>query len=285
MGNPRICRVIHKVERRDAEKRRLRTPKELSVKPRANAPGICRRSSSSSNKLPDRIQVNPGLAGQLSFAVPGVDMCRAFSVHDSGLAVNAGLAESVGLRQAPKARSIPAWGNAPGNKVQFQKRAVSPPYTIMERAFSPSIRRDCVFLGRCPRLIWRGPSARMNSTVGRSFTAGAAEVPSLWRWDLWLAKLASEKARSDATRAARAREGVQRLILRQAPKARSIPAWGNAPGNKVQFQKRAVSPPYTIMARASARSQFNRMSAVWMSKSAIHAPKDEGAAQSRVERR
>ena len=38
---------------------------------------------------------------------------------------------TVGFGQAPKARSISAWGNTPGSKVQLDNRAVSPPYTSL----------------------------------------------------------------------------------------------------------------------------------------------------------
>ena len=74
------------------------------------------------------------------------------------------------FRQAPKGRSIPAWGNAPGTGPPKISRAVSPSHksipsgdcdiiASMRRAYSPFSLVPLIsdmdrFLGRCPRLIW-----------------------------------------------------------------------------------------------------------------------------------
>jgi len=113
--------------------------------------------------MPVRKKSGPRLAAGAHVEAPVYLVWRCVNVGSDSLTACGRKARGVqrlALRQAPKARSISAWGNAPGNKSAVPQKGCKPAlYSIMERAFSPSILGEFVFLGRCPRLIWRGPSA------------------------------------------------------------------------------------------------------------------------------
>ena len=81
---------------------------------------------------------------------------------------------TVVLKQAPKARSIPAWGNAPGNKVQFHKKGCKP-------AALPSSRNSYSW-GVAPGWYGAGLQPADNSTVGHPLTRGATQVAALRAW-------------------------------------------------------------------------------------------------------
>jgi len=62
----------------------------------------------------------------------------------------------------PKARSIPAWGNAPGfRRSDRNTRAVSPPNKRLWSGPTVLVYLIIASLGRCPRLVWNAPSALM----------------------------------------------------------------------------------------------------------------------------
>ena len=62
----------------------------------------------------------------------------------------------------PKARSIPAWGNAPGSRQSYgNTRAVSQPYKRLWSGPTALVHLIIPSLGRCPRLVWNAPSALM----------------------------------------------------------------------------------------------------------------------------
>jgi hypothetical protein len=85
-----------------------------------------------------------------------------------------------GLQISYKARSIPAWGNAPGKRTnEKETRAKGPPHVSMSRGSCAVLHSICLqqwqgphgtglqpfvfhyshLLGRCPRLVWNAPSA------------------------------------------------------------------------------------------------------------------------------
>jgi len=86
-------------------------------------------------------------------------------------------------RQAPKARSIPAWGNAPGTELQFSKRAVSPPHSPLWSGLSalPSSRNPYSW-GVAPGWYGAGLQPAGKSTVGHPPGAGVLCSSS----DSWL---------------------------------------------------------------------------------------------------
>jgi len=67
---------------------------------------------------------------------------------------------TVGLKASAKGAFYTSLGQRPRKQSAVQQKGCKPaPFSIMERAFSPCVLKEPVFLGRCPRLVWIGPPA------------------------------------------------------------------------------------------------------------------------------